>query len=282
MNLANGHLDLRCLDAADATLDTGQRQRAQALLQQIIATPVHVDTDAHAPARPRRHRRRAVVWLPVVAAAVTVGIVLVPGPGGSGMAYASWTSRPSLVAAGDLDAVTHACRTRLDERYLHGDDPLRFDAGTIPVVLAERRGDFVAVLFHQDNPNTSASCIAGNRPGSAHVDHIDTGVGGGDGPAALAPPPGQITQDTITQFGGHNLASFVDGAVGADVAAVTIHAAGRIVKAPVRNGRFAAWWPGKAFAADHASPAGKGGPQLNLRYDATLTDGTTYSPTLPR
>ena len=105
------------------------------------------------------------------------------------------------------------------------------------------------------------------------------GPGGGDGPAAPAPPPGQITQDTITQFGGHNLASLVDGAVGTDVAAVTIHASGRLVEATVRDGRFAAWWPGKAFADGPGQPSGRGGPQLKLRYDVTLTDGTTYSPT---
>lgn len=109
-------------------------------------------------------------------------------------------------------------------------------------------------------------------PGSASVDHIDTGVGGGDGPAAAAPPR-QFTQDTITQFGGHNLASLVDGAVGADVAAVTIHASGRLVEATTRDGRFAAWWPGEAFADGPSQPSGKGGPQLNLRYDVTLTEG---------
>lgn len=105
------------------------------------------------------------------------------------------------------------------------------------------------------------------------------GPGGGDGPAAPAPPLGQITQDTITQFGGHNLASLVDGAVGADVAAVTIRASGRLVKATVRDGRFAAWWPGKGFADGPSQPSSGGGPRLNLRHDVTLTDGTTYSST---
>lgn len=146
MKLAHRHLDLRCLDAVDTTLDSGQHQRAQALLQQVVATPVHAVTEAHAPARPRRARRRAMVWTPLVATAAIVGIFLVPGPGSSGTAYTSWPSSPSLVTAGDLDAVTHARRTQL-ESYHHGNDPLRFDARTIPVVLAGRRGGFVALLF---------------------------------------------------------------------------------------------------------------------------------------
>lgn len=280
MTLPPGHINLRRLDAADATLDSGQRQRADALLQQILTTPVATDTSARLPVRPRRSRRRAVVWVTVTAAAVTVGLVMIPGPGSSGMAYASWAPNPAPVAAGDLDAVTRACRHEL-RSYGHGGDLLRFNAATIPVALAERRGDYVAVLFHEDNPDTTASCVAGNRPGSTHVDHVETAVGGSSGPAT-SPPPGQISQRGISQFGGHNAASFADGAVGPQVAAVRIHADGRLVEATVSNGRFAAWWPGKAFADGPAEPSGQGGPQLNLRYEVTLTDGTTYSPTLPR
>jgi len=280
MTVPPGNINLRFLDAADATLDSGQRHRADALLQQILTTPVFTDTRARVPGPPRRPGRRSVVWVTVTAAAVTVGLVMLPGPAGSGMAYASWAASPSPVTAGDLDAVTRACRHELHS-YGHGGDLPRFNAATIPVTVAERRGDYVAVLFHRDSPDTSASCVAGNRPGSTQVDHVDTAAGGSSGPAT-SPPPGQISQGGISQFGGHNRASFADGAVGTQVAAVTIHADGRVVQATISNGRFAAWWPGKAFADGPAQPSGQGGPQLNLRYEVTLTDGTTYSPTLLR
>jgi len=280
MTIPPGSINLRCLDAADAALSSGQRKRADALLQQILTTPMPTDTGAQVPVPARRRGRRAVVWVTVTAAAVTVGLVTISRSGGSGTAYASWAPSPLPVAAGDLDAVTRACRHELHS-YGHGGDLVRFDAATIPVILAERRGDYVAILFRQDNPDTSASCVAGNRPGSIHVDHVDTGVGSSPGPAT-SPPPGQIIQSSISQFGGHNPASFADGAIGAHVAAVTIHADGRLVKATVSNGRFAAWWPGRAFAEGPGQPGGQGGPQVNLRYDVTLTDGRTYSPTLPR
>lgn len=94
---------------------------------------------------------------------------------------------------------------------------MRFDAATIPVALAERRGNYVAVLFHSDNPDTSASCVVINRAGSGQVADINTSVGSSSGPS-VTPPTGQLTVDGISQFGGDTPALFVDGAVGPGVA----------------------------------------------------------------
>ncbi len=96
---------------------------------------------------------------------------------------------------------------------------MQFDAATIPVALAERRGDYVAILFHSDNPDTSASCVVINRAGSGHVEDANTSVGSSSG-ATLTPPTGQLTVFSISQFGGDTPASFVDGAVGPGVAGV--------------------------------------------------------------
>jgi hypothetical protein len=264
-------LDFRSLDAADATLTPGQQQRANALLERIVATPVTPEAAVQVIAPRQMRLSRKVIWVPAAAAVVAVGGIFFPGFGGSGTAYASWTATPSPVAARDLEAVTQACRAQL-VGYTR-DGRLRFDAASIPVALAERRGDFVAVLFHQDNPETSASCVATNRPGSTDVDNLDTGVGSTSGPAMTA-PAGRITQGAISQFGDQPPASITDGAVGANVVGVTIHAGDRVVMATVKNGRYAAWWPGKAFADGPQQPSGEGGPELILTYDVTLADGT--------
>jgi hypothetical protein len=270
-------LDLLSLDAADAALDPSQRLRADAMLERIIVAPV---TPEYAPVGARRQRRfsRKVIWVPVVAVAVAVGSIVIPGRGGSATAYASWTSTPSAVAARDLQAVTQACRDQyVAELADHGP---RIDAATIPVAIAERRGDFVAVLLQLDNPDYSVSCVATNRPGSSEVDDLSVAAGGSDGPAPI-PPAGRITQGGTSQFGDQPGASFTNGSAGADVVGVTIHAGPQVITATVKNGRYVAWWPGKAFADGPRQPSGQGGPAVILTYDVTLTDGTTKTNVSP-
>jgi hypothetical protein len=248
-------LDLLSLDPADGALDPSQRLRADAMLERIIAAPVDLEYAPVGARRPQRFSRK-VIWVPVVAMVVAVGSIVIPlGRGGSATAYASWTSTPSAVAVSDLEAVTQACRDQIAEL---GDYGPRIDAATIPVAIAERRGDFVAVLFQLDNPDYSVSCVATNRPGSSDVDDISWGAGGSDGPARI-PPEGRITQGATSQFNGQPGASFTSGSVGAGVVGVTIHSGSQIITATVKNGRYVAWWPGKAFA-DGPSPTGRPRP----------------------
>ncbi|HEX6390964.1 MAG TPA: hypothetical protein VFZ89_16005 [Solirubrobacteraceae bacterium] len=226
------------------------------------------DPDPRAtPAAATRPRRRRAPRLTLAGAAATVAVAIVAiavrdGGDASGVAYASWTPAPSAVAAHDLDAVVDACRDQLD-------------TGAIPVALAERRGNFVAVLFHKNNPDIAASCVAWNTPGSSKVEHVRTGIGGSSGPA-WTPAPGRITQGMVADFAG--AAAFTEGAVGRGVVGVTIHAGAETVTATIANGRYAAWWPGSAF--------GDGpNPKLLLTYDVRLADGTVkrdVAPALPR
>lgn len=66
--------------------------------------------------------------------------------------------------------------------------------------------------------------------------------------------------------------SFNVGDVGPDVAAVTITTAdGEAVDSTVENGRFVAWWPGRAFGDE---TEGNGGPAPDLAFRLTLRDGT--------
>lgn len=265
--------DLRSLDVADGALDPSQRSRADAMLESIIAHPAKGEI---APIGARRQRRipAKAIWVPLVTAAVAIGFIVIPRPGGVGgpaMAYASWTAAPSKVAARDLASVTAACRGEAAGLQQNG---LSFDAATIPVAIAERRGDFVAVLFVQDNPDTAVSCVATNRPGTSDVGDISTALGGGSGPVPI-PPAGRIIPGSVSEFGGQPPASFTEGAAGAGVVGVTVHAGAQVIKATVKNGRYVAWWPGKSFADGPEQPSGQGGPRPFLTYDVTLNDGTT-------
>lgn len=268
--------DFRSLDNADADLDPGQRSRADAMLERIIAHPVTAET---APIGARRQRRisRKVMWFPLGTAAVAIGFIVTAGPGGQATAYASWRSTPSAVAARDLASVTAACRDQAAQLQEHGP---RFDAATIPVAIAERRGDFVAILFLQDNPDTAVSCVAVNRPGTSDLSDISAALGGSSG-AAPIPPAGRIIAGGVSQFGDQPPASFTDGTAGAGVVGVKIHAGAQVITATVKNGRYLAWWPGEAFADGPEQPSGQGGPGTILTYDVTLNDGTTKTNVSP-
>ncbi|MGZ4580554.1 MAG: hypothetical protein ACXVXG_07945 [Nocardioidaceae bacterium] len=162
------------------------------------------------------------------------------------------------MAADDLGPVEAACQDQFGDWH---------HAGSARLVLAERRGDFVTLLYHSDDPDLSASCVARNPQGTTDVTDINTGIGGSDGPAPTASPR-SYTQGALSQFASPQTASVTDGAVGQDVTGVTIHAGSLTVTATVHDGRYVAWWPGPAF--------GEGAQRDSfLTYDLTLADGTT-------
>ena len=260
MNLRNDAA-LRSLDAAAAYITADEQERAKATLERIVATEPTIGGPRPAAPAPARRALRRLVLVPAAALALIVGSVLVQGVGGDA-AYASWTATPTSVAGDDLDAVASACQEQVDSYFA--------DPGKAKLALAERRGDYVVVLYHTDNPDMSAYCLARNPPGSANADVVDSGAGGSSGPALKAPLRG-FTQGAIAE--GHGF-SVMDGAVGEEVKGVTIHAGTLKVKASVQNGRYAAWWPGPAFESGPLRLSGKGGPELILTYDLTLTDGT--------
>ena len=271
--------DLRLLDAADTGLTVEQQQRATALLERIVSTPLDPTSDIPS-SRPLRHRRSLkLMALLATAAAIAVAMAVLPGLGRTSRAYATWTSTPSPVTANDLGTVTKACRDQIGDPTGRGDHAPSFSAATIPVALAERRGDLVMVLFHQNDPDeVTASCVGTNVAGSAKVDELTSGISGGNGPAGT-PAAGRLTGGAISGFGD---VSVTDGAVGPHVTGVTIHSAGLSVTTTVNNGRYAAWWPGDAFTHAPAQPDGQGGPQANITYDITLDDGTTLTNVTPQ
>ncbi len=270
----NTRLDatLRSLDAA-GTLTAEQQQRAAATLERIVATAPDAGSDGHGAAAPVRRSRRRLLLISAAAAALAGAVIVLPDAGGGGRAYASWTPAPTALTTAEVDLVAPACREGLRGGSL--------DVKRSRLVLAERRGEYVALLYRTDDPDMSGSCLAHNRQGSDEVDDVRTGIGGGSGPALPAPARG-FTQGAISDF---RDASMTDGAAGADVAGVTIHAGNLTVEASVSNGRYVAWWPGPAFENGRDQPSGKGGPRLIVSYDLTLTDGTVIhnaQPTRPQ
>ncbi|MFA9430779.1 hypothetical protein [Egicoccus sp. AB-alg2] len=287
---------LRTLDPADRPMTADEQQRAMATLERIVATDP--DRGGAAPATlPRKrssaapHRKRSSEALPrkrwfapnrgpghgrragialtavatFVAGAVAVELVQRESP-----SYASWTAVPAVAADDDVARVAAACRPQLEGSSL--------DLSRARLVLAERRGEHVALLYRTDDPDLSGACLARQPPGTDEVLEVNSGVGGSSGPA-LRPPPRGYTQGAVSQFEG---ASITDGAVGAQVVGVTIHAGDMTVEASVADGRYTAWWPGAAFSDAADEPDGK--PRFVLTYDLTLADGTVVrnaEPTLP-
>ncbi|WP_328468085.1 hypothetical protein OHA21_50810 [Actinoplanes sp. NBC_00393] len=248
---------LRSLDAAGPVTEE-DHERAAAALDRIVATPY----DATPPVR--RSRRRLLIAVAAAAAAAAGAIVILPGNLGGGRAYASWTPVPSTLTDAEIAMIGPECRDGLKDGSL--------DIERAELVLAERRGEYVAMLYRTDDPDVSGSCLAHNVPGDDDVDDVNWGVGGSSGPSETA-PAGHYMQGAIADF---KDASITDGAVGPDVSAVTIRTGDLTVQATVRNGRYVVWWPGPAFEW-----ASKTELREIFTVDLTLRDGTVITAAEP-
>jgi hypothetical protein len=251
---------LRSLDAADGALTTGQRQHATATLDRILATPPAADACPSRGAAPRRRTRRRLLLVSAVAAAAGLAAAAVELPGGAG-AYASWTPDPTALTAAELNLVAPVCRKGLSNS---GD----LDMQRARLVLSERRGQIVALLYRTDDPDMAGSCLMHNIPGTDDVEDLNWGVAGSSGPARTAPARGIIPGGSSTS----REVTVTDGAVGAEVVAVTVHAPGNLTaRATVKDGRYVVWWPGPDY---DIADEGTARAQSIVTYDLTLADGT--------
>ncbi len=245
---------LRSMDVATAP-SFEQYEQAAATLDRIVAAPVP----------PSRRKIARWVLIPVVVAALAAALIVLPWGIDGHRAYATWTPVPVPLTAAEIDLVGAACNNEL--RHYQ-----RVDLNKARLALAERRGEYVAMLYRVENPETSASCLTRNLPGTDDVDDVNTGVAGSDGPAAAA-PAGTFTQGALTDSGE---VSMVDGAVGSDVVALTVHAGEFTTQATVNNGRWVAWWPGPALVW-----ISKTETRDLMTYDLTLRDGTVIKDAPP-
>lgn len=210
---------------------------------------------------PRRARVRARrLTLPArltiagsaLAAAATVAAVFVTGLGpATAPAYASWTPTPAAANPATLATLTAACQQRLARQTPTGAvTPDR-------VVLAERRGDFTAIIL--DNPqhqNSHGTCL--QTPGD-----LIAGTGG---------PPRRWPSSQITLIFGPTVLRQQEGMtsmlgrVPPAVADVTITTfGGQRITATVTNNWFFAWWP---ITSDNHETSG---PRI---LTTTAADGT--------
>lgn len=270
--------ELRSLDAASDI--SGDAARRTVTLDSILATPASApESVTHLAPLPRRRPVRRWAALGAVAAAAVTGAVVLPTLNAA-PSYASWTARPDTVTAADSALVREACLDKQGPSI--GDGAM--STKDLSVQLAERRGDFVSMLLSKrtsDRLVGSVYCLASLPAGSKEVADIQLSATGGGG--LPAPTGRQFTQGAISQFSGDEPASFTEGEVGPEVVGLTLHADGHDVVASLKNGTYAAWWPGKAFA-DSAGGSGEGGPRPAITYDVTYADGTVardVSPTVP-
>lgn len=267
----------RLLDAAPSgSLNESERIKANAGLQQILASdPDNGRVTDHRSHALRSHpvRRIATPVAVALAAAVTATVVLFPGPGANDAAYASWTADPGTISAADRAVADSACRGRLD-------------LASAQLDLAERRGEWVVLLYTASSEHMAGMCLAHLPVGAPQADTIDSSRAGGD--QGFLPVGGEFTEGNIAEFRGRNAFGFpkrpdvalTHGNVGEDVKAVSITTPdGQVVEATVQDGRYAAWWPGKAFGS---RLEGNGGPAPALSYTITLEDDTVIRDASPR
>lgn len=266
---------LRGLDSG-GTVDEATRIRADAALERILATPP-TRPPTRSPARARTRARRALWLLPVAGATALAAVVAIPAmTGHDAPAYASWSKTPSPVPAAELEAATQACREvlREDERRaveIPAEHRPDVRADTAKVVLSERRGNYVFVALATDS-GAELSCLR----------HTDGSMGaGGSTPTMGGPKPAPLAADQVEAFGpGYSggpegAYAQLQGRVGKDVRAITVHANGPngdiTVDATVSGGRFAAWWPTRA---DTSPDTRFDDTILEFTVDVTLADGT--------
>lgn len=273
---------LRLLDVAPHQLDEGQRTRAAATLEQILAT------DPHAPApsaahlgTPRPPRRRLVIAGGVAAAAV-VAVLAVPLVTGGGEAFASWSRIPVELTGAERAAALDACLV------LQGEDEgeLSFDPTTdASVLVAEARGGWSYVVFTvagRRQPRLQGSClmpdavVADPRPGQGG---FFGSLGGAEEAAGPAVGRTVVRQDEYA-LGviDDDMFARAEGRTGRDVVGLEVTTPrGRKVEASVEDGHWAAWWP--AGDSSPRNPDASEAPTFRV----TLRDGTvTHDVRLPR
>lgn len=271
----------RPLDAAPhGDLDKAGQIRANARLQQILASDPDNGNASNGPIGKRRSRPARRIAAPIALAAVaaiTAMVVLLPGTGGKDAAYASWNAVPGSISSPDRAVADAACRGRMD-------------LASPQLDLAERRGEWV-VLLYTDTEHMAGMCLAYLPAGAAKTKDIDVSQGGGD--QGFLPVAGEFSEGSMAEFRGGSIFGFGDrpeialthGNVGEDVAAVTITTPdGQLVEATVQDGRYAAWWPGTVFSSDveGSGVEGRGGPTPAISYTITLNDQTVIEDATPR
>lgn len=205
---------------------------------------------------PRAHRLRPPVAVGALAGAAgavaVVGSIVGLGARASN-AFAGWSSSPTQAAGDQTSQAEAACRSRLSVAPAPPSPPgttvPKPSTGTLSPVLTDTRGPFTVVILAGDNGN--ASCITGPS---------FVALTGSAGPGASDVPAGriQLSSTHLTTRDGHPY-TLVEGHAGPGVTDASLALSdGSRVKASIKNGWFAAWWPGgqDTTRADVTTPSG--------------------------
>jgi hypothetical protein len=185
-------------------------------------------------------RRRTPVrrWLSVGVAAVAVGgvaAVVLPSllPSAADKAFGSWTAAPDELTGAQVLPQARLCAGNGVGGRSSSVDPA-------DVLLAERRG--------------LATLLIMRKAGGVVVECMSAGPGKDEQLASMSladgtlptPPAGTVDLQTMSSSGdGDGQWSNIVGLVGSGVTAVDVRLdRGQVFQASVKNGWWAAWWPG--------------------------------------
>lgn len=242
---------LRDLDPARNIPDSlVSEPRARALLARLTA-----DMEL-APSRPRpRKTRTRVLTASLAIAATTAGAFVLAQSVGAPSAYASWTAKPRAATA--------------DEVLKWGQDCLSMSRGgprDYAVRLVEMRGKFAYTVLTAPDGFEATCLMADNGPGQPV-----TG-GGFMGSLTAEPQPDGLATNSVRSVTneGDDTEYEVTGKAGPEVAAVSFQVNGTEVHATLKDGYFAAWWPGSTSVLPTWGPP-------NPDVTVTLQDGTRHT-----
>lgn len=199
-------------------------QRAPTGAQRLVR-PVRV--------RPERHRLR---WVAAAGAACVVAVagLLVLAGQHSAPAFGSWQSRPGSITASARAGLAAACRQ---------------PAAAVPVILDPRGNSVYALYARAGSIEDCLTTIPGQHPDRGLPDSwLTTGLLS-DVAVTRPDPAHPVVVLSAKSPEGNNPrhrpeVGWVSGRVAPGVARVRVQTSGGIVDASVRNGYFAAWWPG--------------------------------------
>jgi len=257
---------LRPFDAVPAeSLGSAHPIRAEARLQQIMATQPGVIKPASAPEKRRLTSKQLAFRLtaiPVAAAGILGATLLAPHGNTVAPAFATWTATPATLSGARLDAAVNACDVTLGQLGSGMSGTANSWQDFIPSpFIAEQRGDWAWLLFDQDDSSLTAQCQLlfldnapkvifaqgrvttriGNMPNNSHF------AGGGRGEFELPATDDEIARrtartnvwdDGLTAPGtasivvaredfvpGNGMYSLVSGRVGSDVVGLVVNTA---------------------------------------------------------
>ena len=236
---------LKQLDAARGVPDDlASSPHARRTLSRIM-------NETQLPAPPARVAARQVLKYAVAAGTVLVGGAVLVDFARGGTAYASWTPAARVASPQQQARLGWDCMSHL--------------SGTGYLIrLVELRGSYAyTVLTRADGHE--ATCLVENPDASRLVM-----VGGYEGTLTQDPPSAGLVTNSGRPMTNDNgdVAFEVTGKAGADVASVSIVTDIGDVESTLKDGYFAAWWPGRQSLIPSFGP-----PNPTVRI--TLKDGTS-------